>query len=387
MNKLEYTKQTLINNFNNNLIPFWDKMIDDEYGGFYGMWNKDPIKNADKGIIYLSRLLWSFSVAYQYTNNIIYLSYSNYIFKFMINKLYDYEHKGFYYNCDYKGNVKNNHKHLYAQSFSLYGLSEYYLITNSEECLKIINDLHSIIKCNIINFPKNYCEEYTIDWVRTDNKILEGYGMIPEITTNTLLHLIESLGTAYRVLRNGEIKDTCLKYLDILFKYGFDYDRKTLIQFLDYDLQSKIDVISYGHDIEVSWLLIEVLKQIECNEVKYSNWYNFLIELGKSSLKGFKNNYLLAEKIKGRIKNKDIIWWVQAECLIGLLNLYNYTDDEKYLDMMYNLINVVKDAIMTEDEWLWSADEHFNSKEEHPQAEMWKANYHNFRCIFKFMEV
>ena len=96
---------------------------------------------------------------------------------------------------------------------------------------------------------------------------------------------------------------------------------------------------------------------------------------------------MLAEKIKGRIKNKDIIWWVQAECLIGLLNLYNYTDDEKYLDMMYNLTNVVKDAIMTEYEWLWSADEYFNSKEEHHQVEMWKANYHNFRCIFKFMEV
>lgn len=387
MNKLDYIKQTLSNNFYSNLVPFWDKMIDNEYGGFYGKWDKVPIKTADKGIIYLSRLLWSFSVGYKQTNDIKFLSHSNYIYKFMTMKLYDYIHKGFYYSCDHQGVIINNHKHLYAQSFCLYGLSEYYSISKNEECLKIIYDLHRIIKQNVVDFPNNYSEEYTYNWEKTANKILYGYDMIPEITTNTILHLIESLGTCYSVLKDEDIKDTCFKYLEILFEHGINYENYSLNQFLDYNLKSVINVISYGHDIEVSWLLTDVLNQIGCSEEIYPHWYNCLNKLGNYSLSGLYNNYLLAEKINDQIVSKDIIWWVQAECLLGLLNLYQRSYDEEYLDKMFNLIQVVEKVIMTEDEWIWSADEFYNPKDDHKQVEMWKSNYHNFRCIFKFMEV
>lgn len=387
MDKLESVKQKLIRNFNDNLVPFWDKMIDNEHGAFYGKWDNEPVKEADKGVIYLARLLWSFSVAYKQTGNIKFLSYSNYIYKFMITKLYDHNFKGFYYACDYKGKVINNHKHLYAQAFCLYGLSEFYDITKDENCLKIIFDLHCIIKQNFIDFPNRYSEEFTFDWEPTENKILMGYGMIPEITTNTLLHLIESLGTAYNVLQEEDIKNTCFRYLEIFFQYGINYENYSLNQFLDYNLNSVIDVISYGHDIEVSWLIKDVMNQIGCFEETYPHWHDTLNNLGKCSLNGLHNNYLLAEKINGQIRSEDIIWWVQAECLLGLLCLYQKNNNKEYLDLMDNLVNLIEKVIMTDNEWYWSVDKDGNPKDDHTQAEMWKANYHNFRCILKFMEV
>ena len=73
--------------------------------------------------------------------------------------------------------------------------------------------------------------------------------------------------------------------------------------------------------------------------------------------------------------------------MIALLMLYKQTNEDHYLDKLYKIFNVVKESLFTDNEWLWSTDEFYNIKEEHSQAEMWKANYHNFRCIIKFMEV
>lgn len=387
MNKLNCVKENLIKNLKENLLPFWDKMVDLEYGGFYGEWDEEPLKESDKGTVYLSRLLWSFSVLYQKNNETKYLTYINSIFDFLKSKLYDNVNKGFYWSATYDGKIKNNHKHLYAQSFCLYGLSEYYSITKDKMCLNIIEDLYNIIRENFINFPKNYSEERTESHQKVENKLLEGYDIYPEITTNTLLHLIESTGNCYKVLKDKKFNQLCLTIIDILFKYGYDYDKKSLIQFLNYDLNSVVDVISYGHDIEVSWLLYDILDILDFNEKEKNKYRKILFELGNSALKGIYNNYLLSEKINGMLVNTDIIWWIQAETLIALLNLYEITKSEIYLEQLCKVYDVLKKSIITENEWLWSADENYNPLRYHKQAEMWKANYHNFRCIFKFMEV
>lgn len=387
MDKLNYVKERLIKNLNNNLIPFWDKMFDEKNGGFYGQWNDKPIENSDKGTVYLARLLWSFSKLYEVTNDPKYLIYTDSIFNFLNTKLYDHINKGFYWSSTYNGKVKNDHKHLYAQSFCLYGLSEYFLISKNKECLNIINELYNVIDRNFVDFPNNYVEERSKNSEKCQNKLLEGYEIYPEITTNTLLHLIESTGNCYKALKDEKFKTLCLNIVKILFDYGYDYSRNSLIQFLDYNLKPIVDVVSYGHDIEVSWLLNDILDSLDCLEFDISKYQRILFELGNSALDGIQNNYLLADKINGEVINKDIIWWVQAEALIALLKLYKDTGNVKYVDQLYDIYKVLEKSIITENEWLWSANEYFEPQKYHNQAETWKANYHNIRCILKFMEV
>ena len=50
----------------NIIIPYWNSMKDDEYGGFYGFrtYDLEILKKADKGVVLHSRILWFFSSAY-----------------------------------------------------------------------------------------------------------------------------------------------------------------------------------------------------------------------------------------------------------------------------------------------------------------------------------
>ena len=50
----------------NHIIPFWNSMRDDEKGGFYGFMSHDLKldKNAPKGVILHSRILWFYSNCY-----------------------------------------------------------------------------------------------------------------------------------------------------------------------------------------------------------------------------------------------------------------------------------------------------------------------------------
>ena len=64
-----------------------------------------------------------------------------------------------------------------------------------------------IIKNNMLDFPNNYHEQYSRDFKVLENSIMEGYNMVPDITTNTLLHLAESLAMYYYSYMDNEINN------------------------------------------------------------------------------------------------------------------------------------------------------------------------------------
>ncbi len=378
-------KKIYLDNLNENIIPFWDKMIDLENGGFYGAWENGPLKESPKGTIYLSRLLWSFAKLYQKFKEKKYLDYCHHLFNYLNDFAYDHENKGIYYLTDYKGKVINGHKHLYVQGFYLYGLSEYYAITKNENVKKIIMEIIDLIEPKIIDFPKNYGEEFDQKWTPLPNKIMAGYGIIPEITTNTLLHLVEAIGNCYNVLKETRLQNLTLKIIDLIYQVGYDHENNHLILFLDYQLNSKIDVISYGHDIEVSWLFKKVISQLDIKEELKNKYFEILNKQALMALEGFKDNYLVNEKINNKIINDEIVWWIEAETMVGLLYQYQETNDTIYLEMMEKLIVVIKNYLMTDNEWRWSVDKFGKPNTNHLEAEIWKANYHNIRSILEII--
>lgn len=76
------------------LLPFWEKLRDNENGGFYGYMDFDlnVDKMAEKGCILNSRILWFFSNAAMVLKDTALLEYADHAYRFMMEHCLDKEY-------------------------------------------------------------------------------------------------------------------------------------------------------------------------------------------------------------------------------------------------------------------------------------------------------
>ena len=96
------------------ILPFWKKMKDDEFGGYYGFMdenlNLDP--KADKGCILNSRILWTFSTAAIALGQDELREYADHAYAFL-KRFIDPLYGGVYWSLTYDGKPKDTTKHTY----------------------------------------------------------------------------------------------------------------------------------------------------------------------------------------------------------------------------------------------------------------------------------
>ncbi len=205
---------------------------DEEHGGFYGVIDYSLMvdRKADKGGIATARFLWTFSSAYRVTKKTKkYLHIADHLYAFLRDKLYDYSNKGIYWLVDYKGEPKDTRKHVYAQSFAIYALSEYYRATKSEEALKLALEIYELIEDKGFDPIHNaYMEEFDRYWNPVQNEMLSENGVIAEITMNTHIHVLEAYTNLYKAKPTEELKQRLLNLLEVHYDKIYDQDSKFL---------------------------------------------------------------------------------------------------------------------------------------------------------------
>ena len=113
------------------LLPFWsDRCKDDENGGFITHFDKEGNDTGvdEKSMLGQARCIYSFASAHRagYGDG-KYLEYAKHGIDFVIEKMWDEEHEGFFWLTDRKGNVLIDEKIIYGHSFIIYGFCEYTL--------------------------------------------------------------------------------------------------------------------------------------------------------------------------------------------------------------------------------------------------------------------
>jgi mannobiose 2-epimerase len=146
---------------------------------------------------------------------------------------------------------------------------------------------------------------------------------------------------------------------------------------------------SYGHDIECSWLLHEaalvlgdetVLKKVEP-----------IVQLvAKASEKGLNADGSMVHEanLDTGYVDTDRHWWVQAENVVGWINIYQYFGDESALQKALNGWQYIKDNLIDREggEWFWSRDPERNINRKDDKAGFWKCPYHNSRMCLEIIE-
>jgi len=372
-----------------HILPFWMKLKDEQNGGFYGKVDFDlnTHKQADKGGIVTARFLWTFSAAYRVTKDNTYLEYADHLYDFLVNKLYDNEHSGLYWLVDDQGNPKDMRKHVYTQSFGIYALSEYYRATKNEKALKLAISLFELIEDKGFSEDSNaYMEEFDREWNPTPNEMLSENGVIAEITMNTHIHVLEAYTNLYKAWPNEKLKARLNDLLKVHYEKIYNPETKFLHVFFDKEWNNLLDMKSFGHDIEASWLMDETIKALDLNDEDYINMVvDIAYNIADYAMQD--DGSLVNEELNG-VVDPTRIWWVQAEAIVGFYNAFERTGDQRFLDLVHGLWEYTKQYIIdgrAQGEWYWSVDEKGNPTKENI-CDPWKASYHNGRFCLEMME-
>ena len=366
--------------------------MDHENGGFYGWITSDlkVDKKADKGGILHARILWTFSKAYLLQKKEEDLQIAKHAYDFICSKFLDARYGGAYWMVDYSGEPVEKKKHLYNQGFFIYGLSEYYKATGDEVAKVNAIELFELMEqYGYDEENRGYFESFTEDWKPEEDLRLSGKDMNEAKSMNTHLHILEAFTNLYRIWKDERLEHRLKDLLDIFIQYIIDPVSYQFKLFFDEQWNSKSPVISYGHDIEGSWLLVEAAEVLNA-----PYWLEKIKSVSRRMVEvvcreGFdQDGSLLNEAIEQDIVDDDKIWWVQAEGLVGLWNAWKDTENEAYLKQFSKLWSFIKKHQIDEvnGEWFWKLSRDNEPYAEDPKVEPWKCPYHNGRACMELLE-
>ena len=406
----------------NNILRFWlDKMQDDENGGFYGQMTGrgQLIKEADKGAILNARILWSFSAAYRVLGKKEYLEAATRAKDYFISHFIDHEYGGVFWSLDYKGQPKDTKKQFYAIGFAIYGLSEYARATGDHEALDYAIQLYENIEEHALDHVYNgYIEACTREWgVMEDMRLSDLDANYPK-SQNTHLHIIEPYTNLYRCMREFQAAQSCnyVPAIGAVLPVAITVPQETFVRveaslrnlihiFTDHilnpathhlDLFFEMDwtrgaghLESYGHDIECSWLMHEAALVLGDKDI-LNKVEPIVREVAKASEKGLNpdGSMIHEANLDAGTVDDDLHWWVQAENVVGWMNIYQYFGDEDALQKALHGWEYIKQNLIDKEngEWYWSRhkDGSLNLDDDH--AGFWKCPYHNSRMCMEILE-
>ena len=373
-----------------NILPYWiNKMQDKENGGFYGRinGNEELHQTANKGGILNARILWTFSAAYRLLGNPEYLAMAERAYQYITEFFIDKENDGIFWELDYKGNPVNTKKQTYLQGFALYGFSEFYRATGKPEALELAKNLFLLIEKHCYDpVHGGYFEAFTCDWQPIEDMRLSEKDANEKKTMNTHLHILEPYTNLMRIWDNEELQAAQRNLIGIFVNQILDKQTYHLNLFFDEVWNSKSADISYGHDIEASWLLFEAAEVLG-DKTLIDKIKALSIKIVDAALEGLQADGSLIYEIHNGKLVTDRHWWVQAETIVGLVYAWKNSGNEQYLEKAKACWKYIQQHIIDKNngEWIWSVDSNGNPNREDDKAGFWKCPYHNGRMCFEII--
>ncbi len=125
--------------------PWYPLIIDTVNGGYISVFERDWTKAENsqmRALVQQARHVWSTAFIYEhYPERKEFLEYAAHGFRFLRDAMWDNEDGGFHAYCSEDGTPEvgsMNEKRIYGQAFAVYGLSQYYRMSNDPEALELV---------------------------------------------------------------------------------------------------------------------------------------------------------------------------------------------------------------------------------------------------------
>lgn len=402
---LRRCRQEMHTHLTTELLPFWTtRTADYEQGGFITQFDLHGADSGEdeKSLIAQARSIYTYASAHRagYGDGQL-AELARHGVDYLLTRMWDQEQGGFYWMTNRRGEVTNDQKIVYGQSFAIYCLSEYTLATGDPRGGEYAQQVFDLLqKYAADTCFGGYFEMFHRDWT------LKGPGAAggDRKTLDAHMHLMEAFTTLYECTGQPIHRRKLLEVIGLLVTKIMHPDYGTGVpQFwADWRVapQIKFDVIwgwdrftedgvkraaedntSYGHNAEFAWLLLHALTVLGISHETYHD--QLLKPLSHAVNYGVDWSFggvFVEGSHRGEVYDREKEFWQQAEALIGFLDAYRLFGDEVYWKAYENVHRFVMDKMINHPvgEWwplltrqgvpIWTHMSH-----------SWKINYHTVR--------
>lgn len=377
-----------------HILPYWAGWaIDEVHGGFVGRIDGHGrlVEGAPKGAVLNARILWTFAAACRTLGTDRWRPEADRAYAYLREHVRDREHGGVVWSVTADGRPLDTKKQVYAQAFAVYALAEFVRLTDDPGALAWAKEIYGLLETHAVD-PRHggYLEAFSREWGRLDDVRLSEKDENAPKSMNTHLHVLEAYTTLYRVWPDpalaGRLRDLVRLFLDRIV----DPVTGHMTCFFDEDWARTSGVISFGHDIEATWLLDEAAVVLgdealaEAVRAVAVPMARRTIEEGMDADGGLFNE----READGHLDD-DKHWWPQAEAVVGFLSAYEHTGDPAFAEAAHRTWAFIQRSIVDRDGGEW----HFRVsrdgapyRDEENKVGPWKCPYHNARACMEIME-
>jgi mannobiose 2-epimerase len=381
-----------------NILPFWMRhTVDRAHGGFYGAIDCDlqVDRQAPRASVINSRILWTFSAAARVLGDRTYRETADWAYEYNANKFRDKEYGGVYWMLDYLGNPISDRKQIYAQAFAAYGMAEYFRATGRAESLEWAKQLFCLIEEKSAE-PQygGYLEARARDWTALEDLRLSEKDLNSPKSMNTHLHVLEAYTNLLRVWDDDGLRAGLTRLLEVTMDRIVDGGTGHFKMFFDNQWTSLTDHVSFGHDIEGSWLMLEAAEVLG-ERALIGRARELAVRMAQAVYdEGLdQDGSIFYEASHGRMVDPNKHWWAQAEAVVGFYNAYQISGQQHFRTAAWRVWEYIEDKIVDKVHGEWHAklkpDGTPWKAEEDSDACLvgaWKCPYHNGRVCLEMME-
>jgi len=389
----------------NDILPYWVKYgVEKDGEGFYGAVDLDgkPVPTANKSCVLNARILWTFSEASIKFNNPEYIMMAERAFAFLKKYFADKESGGYFMELKPDNSIASDIKHTYAQAFVIYALCKYYEFRPDEEVLAVIQNFFFLLEKHTKDIGNpGYLEAFTREWrLYNENRMADNNE--PK-SMNTHLHIMEAYAALYKVWKDDAVKSRLTELLNLFIDKIIREDGHLGIFFDEKfnEAESSKGICSFGHDIEASWLLMEAAEILGDKDILFKMKLLCVKMVKVVEREGLDKDgglFLESARFGSHIRtNKH--WWLQAEALVGFMNAFGITGDQRYWEAVKISWNFIDIHVIDHEKGEWFTKVNrlgvpfLEEPENDPspyyrndwKIDPWKCPYHNGRAMMEMV--
>ena len=402
--------QEMSEHLTNGILRFWmEKGIDWEFGGYLTCFdgNGKPWEMTDKFIVTQTRMIWGLSLLNEQYPEYprIRLALQQGV-EFFVKHFWDEKSGGWVWSVRRNGEHIDNGKVVYGQSFAIYALAQYGLSTGDKIGQEYSEKTFDLLQKYCADTCRGgYYENLEPDWSISAG----GFAAGDRKSLDIHMHLMEAFTLLYQLTGKEIHRRKLMEVMELILDRMIDHEHNCGMNQFDLAFQpipainirrtwnaerpvgesikSPVDSTSYGHNMELLWLL---------------NWAGEVLGLPENYFngrtKGLADHALrfgVDDEYGGIYRDgphegepiiKDKEWWQNCESLVGFLDAYLHIKDPAYFEAFRLIWEFDKEYFIKHNHGEWMQLVKRNGEPICSDlGNPWKAIYHTGRAMIESM--